>query len=141
MPPTGHRRHAILRIYWDDQEQPSIDCPIGDFFGMGWGAFAPLWSLAVCVNPGSAFNGYWQMPFRKRACMTLTNIAHEGMRLYYQINYTLTEVPPDCAYFHAQFRRSNPLPYKQDYVILDGIQGQGQYTGVYAACFKAEENG
>jgi hypothetical protein len=137
MTPTGNWRYSILRIYWDDQEQPSVECPVGDFFGMGWGKFAPLSSLAVCVNPGSAFNCYWEMPFRKRARITMTNIADEEMRLYYQINYTLTpsihDVPDDLAYFHAQFRRSNPLPYKEVYTILDGVQGQGHYAGVYMA--------
>ncbi len=133
MTPTGNWRYSILRIYWDDQEQPAVECPVGDFFGMGWGKFSPLNSLAVCVNPGSAFNCYWEMPFRKRARITMTNIADEDMRLYYQINYTLTEVPENLAYFHAQFRRSNPLPYKTDYTILDGVQGQGQFVGVYMA--------
>ncbi|MCL4859319.1 MAG: DUF2961 domain-containing protein [Caldilineaceae bacterium] len=133
MTPTGNWRYSILRIYWDDQEHPSVECPVGDFFGMGWGKYAPLNSLAVCVNPGSAFNCYWEMPFRKRARITMTNIADEEMRLYYQINYTLTDVPEDAAYFHAQFRRANPLPYKEDYTILDGVQGQGHYVGVYMA--------
>ncbi|MGI5925197.1 MAG: glycoside hydrolase family 172 protein [Lentisphaeria bacterium] len=128
--PTGNWRFQILRIYWDDQEQPSVECPIGDFFGMGWGRYAPLNSLAVCVNPGQAFNCYWEMPFRKRCRITLTNISAEAVRLYYQVNYTLTEVPDDCAYFHAQFRRVNPLPYKSVYTILDGVQGQGHYVGV-----------
>ena len=133
MTPTGNWRYSILRIYWDDQEQPAVECPIGDFFCMGWGKFAPLTSLAVCVNPGSAFNCYWEMPFRRRARMTMTNIGEEAMRLYYQINYTLTDVPADCAYFHAQFRRTNPLPYKEVYTILDGVQGRGHFVGVYMA--------
>jgi hypothetical protein len=100
---------------------------------MGWGKFAPLSSLAVCVNPGSAFNCYWEMPFRRRARITMTNIGEEAMRLYYQINYTVTDVPEDCAYFHAQFRRTNPLPYKDVYTILDGVQGRGHFVGVYMA--------
>ena len=133
MTPTGHWRYSILRIYWDDQEQPAVECPLGDFFCSGWGKFAPLTSLAICVNPGSAFNCYWEMPFRKRARFTVTNIADESMHLYYQINYTLTEVPADVAYFHAQFRRTNPLPYKDVYTILDGVQGQGHFVGVYMA--------
>jgi hypothetical protein len=133
MTPTGNWRYSILRIYWDDQEQPAVECPVGDFFCMGWGKFAPLSSLAVCVNPGSAFNCYWEMPFRRRARITMTNIGEEAMRLYYQINYTVTEVPEDCAYFHAQFRRTNPLPYKDVYTILDGVQGRGHYVGVYMA--------
>jgi len=133
MTPTGHWRFAILRIYWDDQETPAVECPIGDFFACGWGRYAPVSSLAVCVNPGSAFNCYWEMPFRKRCRMTVTNIATEAMTLYYQIDYTLTEVPEDCAYFHAQFRRTNPLSYKEVYTILDGVRGRGQFVGTYMA--------
>lgn len=133
MTPTGNWRFSILRIYWDDQEHPSVECPVGDFFASGWGQYAPLSSLAVCVNPGSAFNCYWEMPFRKRCRITMTNIAQEDMVLYYQINYTLTDVPEDCAYFHAQFRRVNPLPYKEVYTILDGVQGRGHYVGTYMA--------
>jgi len=133
MTPTGHWRFSILRIYWDDQAQPAVECPLGDFFACGWNKYAQLSSLAVCVNPGSAFNCYWEMPFRKRCRMTLTNLADESMVLYYQINYTLTDVPEDLGYFHAQFRRVNPLPYKEVYTILDGVQGQGHYVGTYLA--------
>ena len=133
MTPTGNWRFSILRIYWDDQAQPAVECPVGDFFAMGWGRYAQLSSLAVCVNPGSAFNCYWEMPFRKHARMTIENVAQEPMRLYYQINYTLTDVPDDVGYFHAQFRRANPLPYKEVYTILDGVEGQGQYVGTYLA--------
>ncbi len=133
MTATGAWRFSILRIYWDGQEHPSVECPVGDFFAAGWGRYAPVNSLAVCVNPGSAFNCYWEMPFGKHCRMTFTNINTEPMVLYYQINYTLTEVPEDTAYFHAQFRRVNPLPYKEVYTILDGARGRGHYVGTYMA--------
>ena len=133
MTPNGPWRFSILRIYWDDSEHPSVECPLGDFFASGWGEFAPISSLAICVNPGSAFNSYWEMPFLKRCRMTMTNIADLEMTLYYQINYALTEVPDDAAYFHAQFRRVNPLPRKQVYTILDGVAGRGHYVGTYLA--------
>lgn len=133
MTPTGHWRHGILRIYWDDAEQPSVECPVGDFFACGWGKFAPLSSLAVCVNPGSAFNCYWPMPFRKKFRMTYENLGEESIRLYYQINYSLEEAPASAGYFHAQFRRVNPVPYKEVYTILDGVEGRGHYAGVYMA--------
>lgn len=126
-------RDLILRIWWDDQEHPSVECPVGDFFASGWNRYAQVSSLAVCVNPGRAFNCYWEMPFRKRARIMLENRAPDPMILYYQVNYTLTEVPEDAAYFHAQFRRTNPLPYKEDYTILDGVSGQGHYVGTYMA--------
>jgi hypothetical protein len=63
----------------------------------------------------------------------MENIADEDMYLYYQVDYILTDVPDDAAYFHAQFRRTNPLPYKQDFVLADGIKGRGQYVGTYLA--------
>lgn len=131
--PTGTWRYLILRIYWEDQKIPSVECPLGDFFCVGWNEFAQINSLPVCVNPGSAFNCYWVMPFKKKCRITLENIADDDVVVYYQIDYTLTAVPEDCAYFHAQFRRVNPLPYKQDYVILDGVEGKGHYVGTYMA--------
>ena len=133
MTPTGNWRFSILRFYWDDEDIPSVECPVGDFFCMGWGRYAPVNSLAVCVNPGSAFNCYWEMPFRRKCRITLENMADEAMVVYYQINYALTEIPDDAAYFHAQYRRVNPLPYKSVFSILEGIQGQGQYVGTYLA--------
>lgn len=133
MTPTGHWRFSILRIYWDDLETPSVECPLGDFFASAWGEFAQISSIPVCVNPASAFNCYWEMPFRKHCRITMTNIADDAITFYYQINYTLARVPDNAAYFHAQFRRTNPLPYKQDYVALDGVEGRGQFVGMYLA--------
>ena len=141
--PAGTWRHAILRIDWDGEAEPSVECPVGDFFACGWGQYAQVSSLPVCVNPGSAFNCYWEMPFRKGFKMTIENIAAKPrtgeapttnqFTVYYQVNYTLTDVPDDAAYFHAQFRRVNPLPFKDVYTILDGVKGQGHYVGTYMA--------
>jgi hypothetical protein len=133
MTPTGNWRFSILRMYWDDETTPSVEVPVGDFFAMGWGKYARISSLAICVNPGSAFNSYWPMPFRKKAKFTMQNLDSEPMTIYYQIDYTLTQVPSDAAYFHAQFRRVNPLPYKQVYTIVDNIRGAGHYVGTYLA--------
>jgi hypothetical protein len=133
MTPTGVWRNSIIRFYWDDEKTPSVEAPVGDFFGMGWNQYAPLRSLAVCVNPGSAFNCYWPMPFRKKCRITMENIDNSPMMLYYQVDYVLTDVPADAAYFHAQFRRVNPLPEKSVFVLLDGVQGRGQYVGTYLA--------
>ena len=133
MTPTGNWRFTIMRIYWDDEAEPSVECPVGDFFGMGWGEYAPLISLPICVNPGSAFNSYWSMPFRKKCKITMENINDKDlMTLYYQVDYTLTDVPADAAYFHAQYRRSNPNA-TSDYTIIDNVKGKGQYVGVYLA--------
>jgi len=140
MTPTGKWRFWILRMYWDREEQPSVEVPLGDFFACGWGQYAQVSSLAVCVNPGSAFNCYWVMPFRRHCRITIENLNAGNETLYYQINYTLTEIPDDEAYFHAQFRRVNPLPYKEVYTIVDGIRGKGQYVGTYMA-WQANNNG
>jgi len=148
MTPTGPRRNLIMRMYWDGQKIPSVESPIGDFFCNGWGncgednSFSQISSLAVCVNPGSAYNCYWEMPFRKHCHITLTNTSQPRQSepknsgdawLYYQINYALTDVPTQAAYFHAQFRRVNPLPFKEVYRVLDGVKGTGQYVGTYMA--------
>jgi len=131
MTPTGTWRFSILRFYWDGETSPSVEVPVGDFFASGAGRYAQVSSLAVAVNPGSAFNSYWPMPFRKSARVTLENLDRETMTLYYQVTYALADVPADAGYFHAQFRRSNPLPFKQDHVILDGVRGQGHYVGTH----------
>ncbi|NLG24443.1 MAG: DUF2961 domain-containing protein [Clostridiales bacterium] len=132
----GISRDFILRIHWDGQEAPSVECPVPDFFGCGWFnntrrgyKFSHLNSLMVCVNPNHGLNCFWQMPFRKHCRMTLENCAAEPRTCYYQINYALDEVPAQAAYFHAQFRRVNPLPYKEEYTIVDGIKGRGHYVG------------
>jgi hypothetical protein len=140
MTPTGNWQFSILRVYWDDEKTPSIEAPLGAFYGMAWNQYAPLNSLAVTVNPGSAFNCYWKMPFRKKCKMTVENInPQEPMRLYYQIDYTLTEVGNDEGYFHAQYRRSNPNKGSL-HTIIDGVKGKGQYVGTFMA-LGANNNG
>ncbi|MEO6062538.1 MAG: glycoside hydrolase family 172 protein [Thermoflexales bacterium] len=143
MTPTGNYRFTILRFYWDGEATPSVEVPVGDFFASAYTSFntyRPLNSLAVCVNPGNAFNCYWEMPFRRHCRITLENIGPEEMWIYYQVNYTLTEVPADAAYFHAQFRRVNPLPSKDVHTLLDGVRGQGHYVGTYMA-WQVNNNG
>ncbi len=78
-------------------------------------------------------NSFWEMPFRSRCRITLNNLSANQARIYYQVNYELDEVGDDAAYFHAQFRRSNPLPYKTEHVILDRTAGTGHYVGTYVA--------
>ena len=130
MTPSQFRR-GILRFYWDGQEHPSVECPVGDFFAHATEHFSQLSSLAVCVNPRNGLNCYWEMPFRESCRITIENLSVEPVLLYYQINYALTDVPDDCAYFHAQFRRVNPLPYKEVFTILDNVRGRGHYVGTY----------
>ena len=116
---------------WDDEPEPSVECPLGDFFATGWGGGGEVSSLPVCVNPKGGLNSYWLMPFRRQARITLENQNDCPIGVFYQIDYTLTDVPEDAAYFHAQFRRVNPVSYKDVYTVLDGVRGQGQFVGVY----------
>ena len=127
-------RRLIIRFYWDDETEPSIEVPLGDFFCNGWCERANVVSLPVAVNPAGGMNCYWEMPFRQSARITLENLWDEPTTgFYYQVTYALTEIPDDAAYLHAQWRRSNPLPYKSDHTLLDGVRGHGQYVGTYIA--------
>ena len=131
-------RDFIFRIYWDDQEHPSVLTPLGDFFGCGWHGgvskiklpFKTLNSAMISVNPTYGLNSYWPMPFRKRCRITLENRTEKTSTLYYNINYELTEIPDEAAYFHALWKRTNPVPTNEEYVILDNVKGRGQFAGV-----------
>jgi len=127
-------RRLVIRFYWDHETTPSIEVPLGDFFCSGWGVRCNISSLAVAVNPAGGFNCYWQMPFRQHARITLESLSKDTCAgFYYQITYALTDVPDDMAYLHAQWRRSNPLPYQAVHTLLDGVEGQGHYVGTYIA--------
>src|SRR5690606_35620659 len=133
---TTHRKHwrqLVLRFFWDDEPHPSVEVPYGDFFCSGWCEFAQINSLPIAVNPHGGMNSYWEMPFRKSARLEIENLSDEDATVYYQIDYVLTEVPDDAAYFHAFWRRNNPLPYKEVHTLVDHIRGQGQYVGTYIA--------
>ena len=127
-------RRLILRFYWDDEETPSVEVPLGDFFCNGWCERVNVNSLPISVNPAGGFNSYWEMPFRECARVTVENLSPDTVEnFFYQIDYALTEVPEDCGYFHAQWRRSDPVPYQEVHTLLDGIHGFGQYVGTYLA--------
>lgn len=127
-------RDLILRFYWDGEKTPSVEAPLADFFCNGWKRNVDILALPINVNPSGGFNCYFPMPFRKHAKVTVENRAPEAANgFFYTINYALTPVADDDAYFHAQFRRSNPLPDRQDHVILDGVKGKGHYVGTYIA--------
>jgi len=131
---TSRYRDLILRMYWDGEKSPSVESPVGDFFCNSWKRRANIVALPVNVNPSGGFNSYFPMPFRKSARITVENrAADDAGGFFYAINYALGPVGEDEAYFHAQFRRTNPLPYKDDYTILDGVKGQGHYAGTFMA--------
>lgn len=125
-------RQLILRIYFDGAEKPAVEAPLSDFFASADNTtFRPLYSLAMCVNPRNGFNCYFEMPYFRSFRFTLENIGDEKCVVYYQIDCEEKEISPDSLYFHAQFRRVNPLPYKEVYTILDNIKGKGHYVGTY----------
>jgi hypothetical protein len=133
MAPSLWRRLA-LRFYWDDETSPSVEVPVGDFYCNGWGVRCNIASLPVAVNPAGGFNCYWEMPFHRRARITIENLSpDEANDFFYQIDYALTDVPADLAYFHAQWRRSDPVKPMEVHTLLDGVRGQGHYVGTYLA--------
>lgn len=127
-------RDIIIRIYWDEQDAPSVEAPIGDFFCNAWKCRQNILALPINVNPTGGMNIYFPMPFQKHARITVQNDSpNELQGFFYTINYTLEDVTNDALYFHALWRRTNPVPYGEDYVLLDGVEGRGQYVGTFMA--------
>ena len=125
-------RNLILRFYWDGQENPSVEVPLSDFFGVSHGRTAAYESAFITMPEGRGFNCYFPMPFTKHAKLTVTNETGEDAGpFFYQVDYTLgDEIDEQCPYFHAQFRRVLNTTMAEDYVILDGVKGKGRYLGV-----------
>ena len=132
----GYSRLLVLRMYWDGEENPSIEAPIGDFFGVGHGMDVPFDSLPVRVtSDGRGRNCYWPMPFRKSAKITVTN---EGRlrtdAFYYYVDWQKRpSLPDDTAYLHAMYRQEYPATMGQRYLIAD-IAGRGHYVGTVLNC-------
>ncbi len=128
-------RDIVIRIYWDNEESPSVECPLGDFFAVGHSVVYNVNSLPVCVNPTGGFNCYWPMPFRKSCRITIENQHYENIPMFfYQVTYSLTDIPDNAAYFHAQWRRTRTTDYAcPEHVIVDQVKGKGQYVGTFLA--------
>ena len=125
-------RLLILRIYFDGQNNPSVEAPLSDFFcNADYREFRQLSSLAICVNPKRGLNSYFEMPYFRSFRVELENLGADACNVYYQIDCEEKELTADALYFHAQFRRVNPLPYQEPYVILDNVKGNGHYVGTY----------
>lgn len=120
---------VVLRMYWDEAEQPAVESPIGDFFAAGFGLRAEVKSVPVQVQGGDSYNCFWPMPFGRRAKITVTNESTKPFSaLYYHVDYTSEMLPPDTAYFCAQYRQEFPEQTGGDYLIAD-IEGRGHYVG------------
>jgi len=125
----------VIRMYWDDETEPSVEAPLGDFFCCGFARGCEINSFPVAVNPKRGMNTYFQMPFKKNAKITIENQHEvEVSAFFYQVDYCLyDELPEDIAYFHAQWRRERLTEKQVDYTIVDGIRGKGHYVGTYMA--------
>lgn len=129
----GLSRANVLRFYWDEESQPSIEVPVPDFFAVGHEKFARVNSQVVTVNPQNALNCYWPMPFRRHVKVTFTNEGENDLHLLaFQITYALKPVPKNAGYLHAQWRRANTAS-QNPYVILDAVKGKGRYVGTFLA--------
>lgn len=147
-----HLKNLVLRIFWDGEEGPSVESPIGDFFGLGLGRYFMYESGPLSVGSQKALNAYFPMPFRRSARITVTNEGALNVgSFYYNIDYEKhASLPEDMAYFHAQYRQAAPnegwtdawtrngqievngkpnLQGEGNYVILEA-QGRGHYVGV-----------
>jgi hypothetical protein len=132
VPPGGSvsfHRQAILRMYWDGETSPSVEVPIGDFFGVGFGKQVDYQSLPLNETSGG-YNCYWPMPFHQSARWTLTNLSAQPIEaFFYNIDYTAYDtLPPELLQFHAQWRRENPTTPGKDYTILEAT-GRGHFVG------------
>lgn len=127
----SHMRNLILRMYWDGQTCPSVEVPLGDFFGVPFGRQKEMVTEYVSMQAAKGFNCWIPMPFKSEALITVENDSDSDVRMFfYQIDFTLgDELDENTGYFHAQFRRSNPCPLHEDYTIVDGIKGKGVYLG------------
>ncbi|MDR3643652.1 MAG: DUF2961 domain-containing protein [Clostridia bacterium] len=137
----AHYRDVILRIYWDGEQTPSVEAPMGDFFCCGWSRRLKISALPINANPSGGNNCYFPMPFRSHAKVTVENRSPEKLPgFFYALSMDEGPVADDEAYFHARFNRVNPVPYGEDYVILDGVSGRGHYAGTQL-CWQQNSSG
>lgn len=135
----GGGRELIIRIYWEGNLNPSVEAPLGDFFGVAMGLDAEMNSFPIQVSSnGRARNCWWYMPFNKSAKITVSNVRSEenfkdkdaGIRLYYYIDYQIYNKPiKDIMYFHCQFRETDPTE-RGKLVKLCEIEGDGHFVGI-----------
>jgi D-arabinan exo alpha-(1,3)/(1,5)-arabinofuranosidase (non-reducing end) len=134
-----HGRSHVLRVYYDGKDKPSVQVPLGDFFGVGHGAAADYHSAVTSVSShGRARACYWRMPFRQRAKVTVTN---EGdiptTSFYFYVDWEQhSALPEDTVYFHAAYRQENPTK-PDDFLLLD-TKGRGHYVGTVFSAHQAE---
>jgi hypothetical protein len=169
IPHNNYCRSTVIRMYWDGAKEPSVECPIGDFFGLGHAIRKNFVSLPLQMSPqaGQGFNSWWSMPYGERAVIEVENQGDKEMHLYFYVDYEEYDSPSavaDCAYFHVQWRREantkgwayeEKLPWqtfskdsriyntdgKANYVFLQA-EGNGIYCGAHLDidCFQRNPN-
>ena len=123
-------RSLVFRAWWDGQEHPSIECPIGDLMGFAHGKVMPYDSAVHSLGKNAGMNIWLPMPFVKRAKITLSNEGKENVPLFYQIDYTTSDKHPgDVGRLHVLFRRENPTTMKKDFVMLPQRKNKGRFIG------------
>jgi hypothetical protein len=123
-------RSLVIRAWWDWQEHPSVECPIGDFMGFAHGKVMPYFSAVHSLGRNAGMNIWLPMPFSKRAKITLANDGEKDVPLFYQIDYTITDKhPDDVGRLHVLFRRENPTTIKKDFVMLPQRNNKGRFMG------------
>jgi len=128
-------RDLVLRMYWNGENYPSVEVPLGDFFASGFGVETTVNSLPIVVVPARGFNCYFPMPFFEGAVITLENQHTNSIpAFFYQIDYLeMDSLSPKEMCFHARWRREKITRIGKDYIIVDDIKGQGMYVGTYIA--------
>ena len=136
--PIDLLRDVILRIYWDGEAAPSVECPLGEFFGLGHGKYYTFDSLPMAIGNDKGLNCFFPMPFRKSARFTIQNLGKAAISdFYFYIDYQKFKAPrKDLLYFHAQYRQEKPVLTHGNYTILDA-RGRGHYVGCF---FYARQN-
>ena len=123
-------RSTIIRAYWDGQEHPSIECPLGDFMGLAHSKVTSYQSAVHSIGEKAALNIWLQMPFTKNAKIELTNESSIEFPLYYQIDFTINDKhDEDVGRLHVLFRRENPTIEKKDFELLPKRTGKGAFIG------------
>jgi hypothetical protein len=127
----SHLKNLVLRMYWDGEESPSVEAPIGDFFGLGHAKYYQYCSLPIQIGTSNALNCFWRMPFSRSARVTVTNDGSIACgAFYYYVDYqALRSAPVNTPRFHAQYRQQYPCAPGQNYTFLE-TQGRGHYVGV-----------
>ncbi|MEK7677381.1 MAG: glycoside hydrolase family 172 protein [Verrucomicrobiota bacterium] len=127
---SANHQEMLLRLYWDGQERPGVEAPVGDFFANSFGKRSEVVSLPVIVEDADSYNCFWNMPFRKSARVEVVNQGEKQISLlYYNIDWVQKEqLPEETPYFYAQYRQEYPAQKGKDYLVLE-TKGKGHYVG------------